>query len=347
MERPKMLSTIVRFLKDKGQDLLSKFYTSDNVVMGVFRFLSTQEQQIVISCLSHNPSKIHLEKSQLDKSIKVLQSLGLIQLSENSMVLNPTFKSTLITLLSKGHSQLFIAQKKHTGLKEDDEKIAEEQFKKWVEIYNYVLHDVISANSATRPRKRLKKVFVTILKSKGLKIKPEEFQTQDGENDRPKDDKKKLSGFGFLIRPLWVQVNLVIMYYCEFLMDKAQQSAFQSSGADFKYSTDLFDFFFGLNLLDSEHFYTINQKSTSLSVVDIQGLLDDLEHIGLIEFENSGKNELLFRPTKLLNHFLTPNTGSFRTFKTNIIVENDFKIYVYSTLDYVRHFMSTIIRFVC
>lgn len=348
MERPKMLSTIVRFLKDKGQDLLSKYYARENIVMGVFRFLSTHEQQIIISCLSHNPSKIHLEKSKLDKSVKVLQSLGLVQLSENSMALHPVFKSTTISVLSRGHSQLFISKQQSNTLKAEggEELMAEEHFKKWIEVYNYILRNVITKNSSVRPRKKLKKVFGAILKSKGLKIKPEEFQGYEEENDRLKEDKKKLSGFGFLIRPLWVQINLVLMYYCEFLMDKAQQSAFQSSISDQGYCADLLDFVFGLNFLDPDHFYIVNQQSTHLSSREVQELLDDLEHIGLVEFDDSGKGERAFRPTKLLIHFLTPNIGSFQSFKTNIIVENDFKIYAYSTLDYVRHFMSKLIRLI-
>jgi hypothetical protein len=344
-----MLSTIVRFLKDKGQDLLNKYYSRETIVMGIFRYLGVHEQQIIIQGLSHNPAKIHLDKAHLDRSIKLLQSLGLIQMSENSIAIHPVFKSTLISVLARGANNQFIRKKQNIGFEieseSDTNSRGNEHFEKWVEVYNYILRNIIIKNNGSSPvKKKLKKTFCSILKHKGLKIKPEDLEVISDDKDRFKEEKKKLTGFGFLIQPIWAQINLLIMYYCESLIDKAQQNSFSSTVKDRNFDADLLEFMFGINLLDPSFSYIINYERVRLPKSDVKSILEDLEHVGLIELEEKSNPEKGFKLTKLLGHFLTPNISDFQSFKTNIIVENDFKIYVFSTLEYVRHFMSRLIR---
>lgn len=313
MESRKISSTIFACLLEKNPQALDKYYSKDAIVSTLFRSLDLDSQTIILKTLSINQKNLFLEGKRLKKGMEILRALKLVDVMEEKYVLNSVFKSTLSRVLSQGLRPLFEQSDRNVIEDTNDEK--------WAQVYAYILKNVSSQTP-----KQLTKEAIEVLDTEGLVINLDDFN--EGQNKQ-----QKSFGFGFLVQPLTNQINLFMLYLTQYLL----RHNFRTKGDKFD-ETELIELFCAMAILHADYWY----RSHSRLPYSLQHTIFlTLESVGLISY-NSKQNTI--KASRLLNKYLDPSKAEVESYKNNIIVENDFKLYAYSSMDYLKYFLSKIIR---
>ena len=313
MESRKISSTIFACLLEKNPQALEQYYSRDAIVSTLFRALDLDCQTIVLKTLSVNQKNLFLEGKRLKKAIDALKALKLIDIIEERYVLNSVFKGTLSRVLSRGLAPVFEQYERNIIEETNDDK--------WTQVYAYILKNV----SGQTP-KHLTKEVIEVLETEGLVINLDDFN--EGRNKQ-----QKSFGFGFLVQPLMSQINLFMLYFAQFLL----RNNFRAKGDKFD-EAELIELFTAICVLHPDYWYISHSKLPSALQHTIFSTLDS---VGLLVYNSKLKS---IKVSKLLNKYLDPSKPEVEHYKTNIIVENDFKLYAYSSMDYLKYFLSDVIR---
>ena len=312
MKSRKLSLTIFACLLEKSVQALERFYSKDAIVATLFRALDLDCQTIILKTLSVSQKNLFLEQKRLNKAMETLRALKLVDVVEERYVLNTTFKTAFSRVISHGPKPLF----------EQCDRSVEEagSDSKWTQVYAYILKNV----SGQTP-KHLTREAVDVLDTEGLVINMDDT----GEGQR----QQKSFGFSFLVRPLSNQVNLFMWYLTQYLL----RHNFRAKGEKFDES-ELIELLCALSLLHPGYLYS---PRTRLPAALLSTVFTTLESVGFLSY-NAKQGTV--KVTDLLHRFLDPAKAEVESYKTNIIVENDFRLYAYSSMDYLKYFLSKINR---
>ena len=314
MEGRKLSSTIFACLLEKNPQALERYYAKDAIVSTLFRALDLDCQTIIMKTLSVSQKNLFLESKRLKRAMEALRALKLIDMADERYVLNSVFKATLSRVLSQGPRQLFEQSERSMDEETNDEK--------WTQVYAYILKNVSSQTP-----KQLTKEAIEVLDTEGLVVNLDDF------NEGQKQQKS--FGFGFLVQPLTNQINLFMLYLTQYLL----RHNFRTKGDKFDES-ELIELFCAISILHPDYSY---KPVTRLPQALLSSVFATLESVGLLNY-NTRQNTI--KTSKLINRYLDPSKGEVESYKTNIIVENDFRLYAYSSMDYLKYFLSEINRFI-
>ncbi len=101
--------------------------------------------------------------------------------------------------------------------------------------------------------------------------------------------------------------------------------------------TDLIELFCEINFLRKENYYTPIFEQINIPRFKLEVIFESLSCLGLVSYDKS-LNRLMI--SELFENFLDSKKSIPNLFKTFIIVENDFKLYAYSNLDYLKFLLS-------
>ena len=326
MEKPKIHNSLIGILKNKSYDNISKYFENSIIVTTVFRYLPNYEQQIIISLLSLSKIKLFSNEEKLKKSISILHSLGLVYENEKQVYLHPMFRNVMLKQLSFGPNMFYKEYMKNDYAIYDNNNC----FFKWISIYNIILKDDSNIKQCTNTNPLISR----ILNSHGLV-----YMHSYGLETNKINTKQNEKCLEFILSPLHIQVNLLLLYI------------FQSfSNDDTSSDSLLLSIIFELSYLKTSSQYIINIIDNQISQLRpfIGELFSLMDSIGLISinYEKTTMNEIVFSPTILIESFLNQPSSKFVQFSNNFILENDFKLYIYSTYDYIRKIISKIIRLI-
>lgn len=313
MEGRKISSTIFACLLDKNPQALDKFYSRDAVVATLFRSLDLNCQTIILKTLSINQKNLFLEAKRLKKAMDMLRSLKLVDLVEDKYALNSVFKSALSRVMSQGLRPLFEQSERNVAEDANDER--------WTQIYAYILKNV-----SNQTPKHLTREAIEVLDTEGLVINMDDFN--EGTSKQ-----QKSFGFGFLVQPLTSQINFFMLYLTQYLF----RHNFRTKGEKFD-EAELIELFCALGILHPNYWY---RSSSRLPQALQHTIFSTLASIGLLAY-NDKQN--IIKASKLLSKFLDPSKPEVEHYKTNIIVENDFRLYAYSSMDFLKYFLSKLTR---
>lgn len=308
MTAPKPKARILALLRDRSQEATEQFFQREAIVLALFRSLSAKEQSTVMLCLSHSPERIFMEEKQLSEMRKRLQSFGVLRATDAANVLNPTFRATLLRGLAEGLKPLFV--------RVEGPAHATDFGMKWTEVYAYILRHV-SGNSGTA----LSKGVCAVLDAQKLIV-----QVETGKRATPS------AGFAFLVAPVSAQVN-------QFLLEYLLAFDRKTLGLDVGQASmqDLMELFCHLSFLPADVPFAIEATHTRLPRAALVQVFGDLASAGLLDFQPQAMRLVA---SSLLSDFLSSTSQSSRLLPTRIIVENDFRIYVYTQLGYVKYLLS-------
>lgn len=325
--------SILNLLNGKSNDFVSKFFSKPSIVVAIYRNLPSSCREMINRCLSQNPERFYEfenenDFSQIEASKSKLEEFHILSNIDGKYFLNPVFKTTFFHSISKGIKPFF----KILHPSKDIESPIKEDFFKFMEIYNFILENEIQIHKNNMITSPLNPIFKEIL----TKLN---FQIRVVNNNQDKN----ISGFKFLVEPIHKQINIFLLHYFEHLTQN-RAKLFKKIDSDVGFEQNLLEIFCTFNFLSSKFIYGFNNFDNYISSEVVVKILGDLATIGLVQFNFVDQT---FRISLLLEGFLNNIPRDFDQFKTNIIVETDFKIYIYSEFDYIEHFISYFIRLVC
>lgn len=323
---------ILNVLNGKSNDFVTKFFTKPAVVISLYRNLSVTCREIINRCLSTNPEKLyeldsennisHIEQAKLK-----LTDYHIISVIDSKLILNSVFKQILVLSMSKGIKQFFKIEQDTRKTQLNSNAVLD--FEKFMEIYNFILEKEIQVHKHENYISTLNQTFKEVLNKLNFQIRIVN-SNQD----------KNISGFKFLVEPINQQINIILLHYYEFLIQN-KLKLFKKIDSDSNFEQNLLEIFCTLNFLSCKYDYSFNSFENYIRTDVVAKVVEDLASIGLLEINKSSQS---FRISELLENFLNNNNRVFEQFKTNIIVETDFKMYVYSEFEYVEHFLGCLSR---
>ena len=303
---------------NKDARIVEKYFSCDVITLLVFRILDPNSQIAIIKNLSTNQKNLNIKESSMVKLMDKLRSLRILNQVNDLFVLNNTFKMTLSKCLSKGPAYPFIAVQ---GC-----MVQEIEEDRWTRIYHYILKDV----SEETP-KGLSKHIIDILNKESLVINAGEFEEIDT------DSSDKSPGFSFLVQSVQVQVNLFIRHFVEYffrLNFNRNKNRFEEI-----YFVEMISC---LSLLPPDMWFKLH-PDFNLPPAIVDDVFTSLDSIGLINYD---RDKGIINVSSFFHNFLDPQKPDIPLYKTNIIVENDFRLYAYNSMDYIKYFLSKLISFV-
>ena len=325
-------STILSLVRDKNEHIQENYFKKDSIVLSIFRFLNQIEQTIIIKNLSHNEENIFLNHKKEKNSSENLRSFGILKKKDNKYILNKVFKKTLIKCLSKGRNKLF--QKKNIQMQiEESENYSFKILEKWINLYNYMLKNVGCDISSIKLNKDVER----IIEKEQLVVKMDDYNFDSSFKERKY---RRSYGFAFLVQPIHIQINRFILYYIQYLMNE-KIGGFEGDGRFT--DIELLEFFCEFNFMARDNYYLPNFEEIRLPKKFCLKILNTLDSLGLIQFSESDKRIFL---TDLFVNFLDPLKKLSNSFKSHIIIENDFKLYAYSKMDYLVYLLGKITRII-
>lgn len=326
--------SVLNLLSGKSNDFVSKFYSKPAIVVALYRSLNSTCREIVNRCLSHNPERFYEFENegiptQIENSKAKLAEYHVVSQVEGKYVLNPNFKGTFMQSVSKGIKPFFriVSDENRMVI----ERSVNEDFASFIEIYNFILENEIRLHKNEPYSSTLNKTFKEILNKLNFQIRVINSSQE-----------KNMSGFKFLVEPINKQVNIILLHYYEFLLQN-KTKLFLKVENDVNFEQNLLEVFCSLNFLSAKLTYGLNQFDSYIGSEVVLRMLHDLSSVGLVLFFEKDQT---FRVSPLLENYLNQNPKIFEQFKTNIIVETDFKMYVYSEYEFVEHFLGFLRRFI-
>lgn len=330
MESLHVNSTILSLFRDKNQNIQENYFRKDSIVLSIFRFLNQIEQTIIIKNLSHNEENIYLNFKKEKHAIENLRSFGILKKKDNLYILNKVFKKTLIKCLSNGRKKLF--EKKNIEMEiETSEKDSFKILEKWINLYNYMLKNVGCDISSIKLNKDVER----IIEKEQLIVKMDDDYQENSMHERKY---RRSSGFAFLVQPIHIQINTFILYYVQYLINE-KLSKFNPE--DKLKDIELLEFICQFNFMSKNNYYIPNFDKISLPKKFCIKILKTLDSLGLIQFSEFDHKIFL---TDLFVNFLDPLKKLSGSYKSHIIIENDFKLYAYSKMEYLVYLLGKIKR---
>ena len=326
--------SILNLLSGKSNDFVSKFYSKPAIVVALYRSLNSTCREIINRCLSHNPEKFYEFENegipaQLESAKTKLAECHIVSQIEGKFVLNPSFKATFLQSVGRGMKPFFRIMATENRL--SVEKTVNEDFASFIEIYNFILENEIRVHKNEPYSSSLNKTFKEILSKLNFQIRVINSNQE-----------KNMSGFKFLVEPINKQVNIIILHYYEYLL-QSKAKLLVKGEAEANFEQNLLEVFCAFNFLSPKLTYGLNAFDSYIGQEIVLRALRDLSSVGLVHFFEKDQT---FRVSPLMENYLNHNPKIFEQFKTNIIVETDFKMYVYSEYEFVEHFLGFLRRFV-
>lgn len=319
---------ILNLLNNKSSDFVNRFYRKPATVMAVYRSLSATCREVINRLMNQDADNFYpvdndSAKEHLNSAIQKLNEYHILTLNGTKYSLNGVFKETLVQAVSKGFARIFRPLEKGNRMEVEDGLTRD--YASFREIYNFILENEIRREVDEPYTSPLNKTIKDILGKLNFQIKMS-----------TKTQEKNISGFKFLVEPIHRQINAVVLYYFDYLV--ANRGQFGSAvQRDPDFEQNLLELFCSLNFLSPKLTYHYVPETGGVHREVVNRIVTDLESIGLFS-QTSDKNG--FQVSELLEGFLNHSFKTFEQFKTNVIVETDFKLYVYSDFKYVEHLIS-------
>lgn len=323
---------ILNILNNKSSDYVSRFYRKPATVLAVYRSLSGTCREIVNRLLNQEvesfyPLDNETARGHVSSAIQKLNEYHILVQTGPKYSLNPAFKESLVAGIGRGLPPMFRSLDQGSGMQV--ESTLNRDYNSFMEVYNFILENEIRREEDGPYTAGLNKTLKEILGKLNFQIKTS-----------AKTQEKNISGFKFLVEPIHRQVNAIVLFYFDYLVSsRAQFGKAIQNDPDFE--QNLMEFFCALNFLSPKVTYQFLPEVGRVHKDVVARVFSDLGSIGLF---SSGPDKNSFQVSELLEGFLNHSFKTFDQFKTNVIVETDFKIYVYSDFKYVEHLISELNR---
>eukprot|EP01016_Furgasonia_blochmanni_P036593 TRINITY_DN4199_c0_g4_i5.p1 TRINITY_DN4199_c0_g4~~TRINITY_DN4199_c0_g4_i5.p1 ORF type:complete len:384 (-),score=54.61 TRINITY_DN4199_c0_g4_i5:239-1390(-) len=218
---------------------------------------------------------------------------------------NPSFKHQLMNFITNGYNPRF----KEEGLPLGESQIImikDQALRKWREIHNMMLKSDTSI-------KGYKRIIEVLLEARLVRRYSNYIEKTSITSE----------GFKFILDTIDNQINIFIHYYT-FTLLKPGSSAIKMDGGD--PFLRVVEFIFALNLLPPNQLYSLSGLNPWENEI-----LEDFYKYGLVYKPDDQSRA--FSVTPLLSHFIYDKYKLNVDLDLEILVETNFKIFAYTTLD--------------
>lgn len=329
-------NSIWSFLVDQNGNILNEFYKKPNIVYSLFKYFTELEQTAILKTMSGAMDQLY-SASQTKIVEKKLAFLKIMKVDSERIRLNSEFREKMDMILSVGLPSLFRVDAVQSA---SERESLESSIGKWVGVYQFMLKNIGCPQSSA-----LSKSVQEVLAHEKLVIDQPSWAGESFEAPRAQDQSW---GFEFLIESKNFQMNkLVNLYVRHFLKKQKKRIVDQNLSRNLLfeikiYLVDLICFLSNTSPSNVFDFCGANVCSR-VSGEDVRLMFRDLESLGFLRvYPPSAEPSSLFRfsTTELMRDLLSNQKDLEKELGTNLIVENDFKIYAYSKFLHTNYLLS-------